>query len=397
MTVPAPSRSLATRLARLGDAGARPGPTVSGAAPWAAVAGPMPRAGGARAPAASADLPTLIAPAAPAADLATRLARLASRTRTPPRAVADRAAGRAALAAMPGVEPLDHDLWRVRSRVALPVPSDAAPDMAPDVALDGMPAPCPHRDRSHAEAVAGAAACAVRRAPVAPTADASAHWRLPLDRYRSIDAPRVRTLLLDTETTGLGGSGTFAFVIGIATVGPAGVDVTQWLATAWAAEPALLAQVRAALDPAAALVTWNGRSYDVPLLRARHALLRLPDPFDDRPHADLLHATRRWLADADWADCRLQTAAQRLLGIVRGDDLPGAEVPAAWQRWLTHADGDGLARVLAHNRDDLVALAGLTAACDRWWHAATLTARRARTLRSGYRSHSPPASTESRR
>jgi uncharacterized protein YprB with RNaseH-like and TPR domain len=223
-----------------------------------------------------------------------------------------------------------------------------------------------------------------------------ADWRLPLDRTRTLALPAASAVLLDTETTGLaGGSGTFAFVVGCAAAGPDEVGtpsrlrVVQWLATTWAAEGALLDAVRDAVADAGALVTWNGRSYDVPLLRTRCVLRRRPDPFADLPHADLLHATRRWLADPDWIDCRLVTAAARLNGMTRIDDLPGAEAPAAWQRWLVQGDADGLVRVLDHNCADLVALAGIARSCDRWWRTLELRARRTSGRRRGLAAVTP--------
>lgn len=166
-------------------------------------------------------------------------------------------------------------------------------------------------------------------------------------------------LCFDTETTGLaGGTGTRAFLIGSARWRDDGLHIRQWLMTTLAAESALLRAFADSLDPAAVPVSYNGRSYDAPLLAARYRLARLPDPLTGRPHIDLLHpARRRWRGR--WENCRLATIERRVLGVVREDDLPGSEAPAAWLRHLRGGDARDLRRVVDHNRQDLVSLAGL--------------------------------------
>ncbi|MCX7892543.1 MAG: ribonuclease H-like domain-containing protein [Burkholderiales bacterium] len=176
---------------------------------------------------------------------------------------------------------------------------------------------------------------------------------------RAFDPERL--LMLDTETTGLaGGTGTMAFLVGLAGFEPGCLVVRQYVATAFSAETAMLAAVRAWVARADCLLTFNGKSFDVPLLKARFALAREPHPFEAIAHADLLHATRRRLRE-DWPDCRLRTTEERALGFARIDDLPGAEVPLAWQRWLRQRDPAPIPRILDHNREDLVSLAALLA------------------------------------
>lgn len=167
--------------------------------------------------------------------------------------------------------------------------------------------------------------------------------------------PEGRVVGIDTETTGLaGGTGTTAFMIGIAEVGPGHVRLRQWLLTAFAGERAMLAELEAALSGADLMVSYNGRSFDWPLLRSRRRLQRgadLPEP----PHLDLLHPTRRLFRDR-WPDCRLATAEQRLLGLFRVDDLPGSEAPRAWRDYLAGGPVDDLQRVLDHNALDVLSL-----------------------------------------
>jgi uncharacterized protein YprB with RNaseH-like and TPR domain len=175
-------------------------------------------------------------------------------------------------------------------------------------------------------------------------------------------APRAEALLfLDTETSGLaGGTGTVAFVLGLATIRDDVLSLRQLLMTGFAGERAMLDELAAALRARDCLVTYNGKSFDLPLLRARARLAGV-DWRDEPPHhLDLLHVTRRRLREG-WPDCRLRTAEEQALGFARADDLPGAEVPAAWQRWLRRGDASVLPRILDHNREDLLSLAGLLA------------------------------------
>lgn len=170
---------------------------------------------------------------------------------------------------------------------------------------------------------------------------------------------RDRFLCFDTETTGLaGGSGTRAFMIGAADWCGGALRVRQLYLTAMAGESAMLATFAAWLRPDTVLVSYNGRSYDAPLLRTRCRLQRLPDPLLDRVHVDLLHPVRR-VYRGRWENCRLATIERHVLGIVREDDLPGSEAPAAWRSFLREGRTTNLMRVLEHNRQDVVTLARL--------------------------------------
>jgi uncharacterized protein len=172
---------------------------------------------------------------------------------------------------------------------------------------------------------------------------------------------------IDTETTGLaGGTGTAAFMVGIAEAGPVHVRLRQWLLTAFSGEPAMLSELAASLAGAGLMVSYNGKTFDLPLLRDRRRLLRqpaLPEP----PHLDLLHPARRLFRSA-WPDCRLATAEQRLLGLFREDDLPGSEAPRAWRDYLAGGPPDDLERVLRHNALDVLSLLLLGPALVRALH-----------------------------
>ncbi len=190
-------------------------------------------------------------------------------------------------------------------------------------------------------------------------------WELAGDLPTHLEAlglPHADPLLLDTETTGLaGGTGTTAFLVGLARLEGGALLVRQYLLTRFGGEPALLRAVADFGGGAGTLVSFNGKSFDLPLLAARYRLAGQPDPFQGRPHADLLHPVRRAFA-RHWDDCRMATLEGRLLGFSRPADLPGAEVPEVWLRWLRHRAPGRLPLVLEHNRWDLVSLAALAPA-----------------------------------
>ena len=166
-------------------------------------------------------------------------------------------------------------------------------------------------------------------------------------------------LLFDTETTGLaGGTGTRAFMIGAADWHEGQLRVRQLLITRMAAEAAMLDTFAQWLCPETVLVSYNGRSYDAPLLTTRYRLARLHNPLAGLAHVDLLHPARRRYRGV-YENCRLATIERHVLGIVREDDLPGSEAPRAWRDYLNGGSAHDLRRVLAHNHQDVVTLAQL--------------------------------------
>jgi len=168
-------------------------------------------------------------------------------------------------------------------------------------------------------------------------------------------------LFFDTETTGLaGGTGTRAFMIGASDFVPEGLRVRQLLIAHLAAERAMLDTFAGWLRPDTRLVSYNGRSYDAPLLITRYRLARRRNPLEGLAHLDLLYPTRRRYRGV-WENCRLATIERRALEIVREDDLPGSEAPAAWLGYLRGGSSELLHRVTAHNFQDVVTLAHLLA------------------------------------
>src|SRR3546814_14484253 len=91
------------------------------------------------------------------------------------------------------------------------------------------------------------------------------------------------------------------------------------------------------LSPRTVLASYNGRCYDAPLRKTRYRLARLPDPLGELRHVDLLFPSRRrWRGR--WENCRLATIEREALGVVREDDLPGSQAPAAWLQYLRSAE-----------------------------------------------------------
>ncbi len=167
----------------------------------------------------------------------------------------------------------------------------------------------------------------------------------------------LRQVYIDTETTGLsGGSGTLAFLIGLAVTERDALVVTQYLITRFAGEAAMLTAFAGALTADDRLVSYNGKSFDLPLMISRYRMQGVSPPFDGLSHLDLLHPIRR-LYNRRWPDSRLLTLEERLLGLRRQDDLPGSEAPAAWTEYLREGRAERLIRVVEHNRQDIVSLA----------------------------------------
>lgn len=166
---------------------------------------------------------------------------------------------------------------------------------------------------------------------------------------------------IDTETTGLaGGSGTYAFLVGAGRFEGDGFRLTQFFMRDPADEPALLEALEAFLAPCEALVSFNGKSYDLPLLQARYITNGTPFPWPDTAHLDLLHLARRL-----WRQ-RLPSRAlgyleEHVLGQTRtGEDTPGWMIPQLYFDYLRSGDARPLKGVFYHNAMDILSLAVLT-------------------------------------
>lgn len=172
-------------------------------------------------------------------------------------------------------------------------------------------------------------------------------------------------VFFDLETTGLsGGAGTCAFLVGCGAFDDDGGFLTrQFVLLRHADERPLLQMVGAELAQAGALVTFNGKSFDAPLIETRYLFHRLEWTGGALPHLDVLHPARRFWSDGGDGDtpCSLQALEDVVLGARRTGDVPGSEIPTRYFEFIHTGDARPLRAVLEHNRLDLLSLAGLTA------------------------------------
>jgi hypothetical protein len=174
-----------------------------------------------------------------------------------------------------------------------------------------------------------------------------------------------RAVFIDLETTGLsGGAGTVAFLVGCGYFDLGAFHVRQFLLTSYNAERALLAACAELFADAGLVVSYNGKTFDVPVMETRWAFHRMRPPLEDVPHFDMLHPARRlWKSRSSMADdggCRLSTLERVLLNMRRVGDVDGFEIPGRFFQFLRTADPRPLEPVLEHNRLDLVSLAAVT-------------------------------------
>lgn len=169
-------------------------------------------------------------------------------------------------------------------------------------------------------------------------------------------------LFIDTETTGLQiAAGTVAFLIGVGFVDGNDFVVRQVFMRDFHEEMALLQDLAALCDRYQALVSFNGKTFDIPLLENRFVLARLFPALLDGPHFDLLHPSRRvWRRRLE--NCRLATLETDVLGVIRtGADIPGYFIPSLYRKYLVDHDARAMAGIFYHNEMDIVSMAALAA------------------------------------
>lgn len=166
---------------------------------------------------------------------------------------------------------------------------------------------------------------------------------------------------IDTETTGLGGTGTYVFMVGVGRFVGDYFRIDQYFMEDYDQEPALLSVLAEALHGFAALVSFNGRGFDLPLIETRFILARRRPPLSSRPHLDLLPCARR-LWGIRLESCRLTALEEHILGETRVGDLPGHLVPERYFGFLRTGDPRLLVPVFEHNRQDVLSMVALAGA-----------------------------------
>jgi uncharacterized protein YprB with RNaseH-like and TPR domain len=195
--------------------------------------------------------------------------------------------------------------------------------------------------------------------------DVSSLFELPENLLGALsggDAPACppsRWAFLDTETTGLaGGSGTYAFLIGVGRICAEGFRVRQFFMRDYGEEASLLSALAAHLEQFDVLVTYNGKTYDQPLLETRYRMSRARPPFSRLAHLDLLHGARRlWKLRLE--SCRLVELENQILGVEREGDLPGEMIPYVYFEFLRTKQAFRIVPIFHHNAVDILSTACL--------------------------------------
>ncbi len=170
---------------------------------------------------------------------------------------------------------------------------------------------------------------------------------------------REGLLFLDTETTGLaGGTGTLIFLIGLGYFEDENFCVKQFLLLDISDEKAFLFEIEKFLAAKSCFVTFNGKSYDIPLLKSRFILNKIHSPTEQYSHIDLLHHCRRlWKKTA--VSCSLSNIEGRVLGFQRQQDIPGSQIPETYFQFLRKRDINALIPILKHNAQDILSLVAI--------------------------------------
>jgi len=198
------------------------------------------------------------------------------------------------------------------------------------------------------------------------SADIGALAELPHDLLHAISDGIVPAVapenwaFLDTETTGLaGGSGTYAFLIGVGRITKSGFHVRQFFMRDYGEEASALAALTKYLDSFEVLITYNGKTFDQPLLETRYRMSRQKPPFGRMDHFDLLFGARR-LWKLRFESCRLVELENQILGVERQGDIPGAMIPYIYFDYLRRKNPSRLHPIFYHNAMDILTLGCLT-------------------------------------
>ncbi len=169
-----------------------------------------------------------------------------------------------------------------------------------------------------------------------------------------------RAVFVDAETTGLaGGSGTLAFLFGLGYFTETAFRVEQCFLRDYYEEEPMLHYIAPLLERFDTVVSYNGKSFDMPLLRTRFIANRTPFPVPEVRQLDLLHVARRFFK-LRVKDCSLSSIERTVLGVERHGDVPGCDIPDLYFDYLRTRDARRLDRVFYHHQCDIISLAALT-------------------------------------
>lgn len=273
---------------------------------------------------------------------------------------------RGATGGPPPVAPRSTDPRRPAERAAEALPSDSGFELpgsslrSPTSGLPGEPAETPF----------GPAWLRTVRYPLAQAPHLAAWLEVDPAALAALDRniallglEPARAAFIDTETTGLSlDAGTYTFLIGIGAYEADAFVVRQYFMRSPAEERAQLHLVEAALGAFTGIVSFNGRGFDMPLIRNRFILAGLLPPLPGAPHLDLLPPARR-LWRARWQSCSLGSLERNVLGVARtAEDVPGYMIPDIYRQYYRTGEvTDLLVSVFYHNLEDIVSMALLGA------------------------------------
>ncbi len=169
-----------------------------------------------------------------------------------------------------------------------------------------------------------------------------------------------KTMFFDTETTGLaGGSGTYIFLLGMGFFSDDKFIIKQFFMRDFPEEPAMLHLIHEHLENFSSFISFNGKSFDMPLLKTRFTYHRIKSQLDDLPHLDLLHAARR-IWKRRLTDCSLSSLEQQILHVSRTSDIPSYLIPHTYFEYLRTKNAHPIKKIFYHNEIDILSLVSLT-------------------------------------
>ncbi|MFO8006278.1 MAG: ribonuclease H-like domain-containing protein [Candidatus Brocadiia bacterium] len=229
---------------------------------------------------------------------------------------------------------------------------------APDLAAERIPDGGWHL-RWRGQAAGGSVAEALGKAVRRLTADKAADGHPDFDPLARAGPEDL--LLFDLETLGLGNAA--VFLIGCLTMGEGGPRLEQFLAEDYSQESSIIRGFAGRMRGRGVLVSFNGKSFDLPLLAGRAGVWRVELPgVGSLHHVDILYeCRRRW--GASLPDCRLQTVERCICGRLRTGDVPGAQIPEVYHEFVQTGDARLVAPILRHNAQDLVTVAEVLRRC----------------------------------